>query len=246
MIILMKKRNLIYAGLLCCFFAGFTALMWAGHLRMPLPTFSGEEFGEEKQVLIDPGHGGEDGGAVSPDGVAESQINLEISLLVNDLLRFAGQKTQMVRTEDISVCDEGLSTIRERKASDLRNRVTMANEAESNVLLSIHQNSLPSSPVTHGAQVFWNQQQGAEELACIVQDSLNAAINQGNEKHPKAISDSIYLMKHAQVPGALVECGFLSNEEETLLLQDAAYQMKLAASITAGYLRWAAGEELPT
>ena len=112
------------------------------------------------------------------------------------------------------------------------------------MLLSIHQNSLPTSPVTHGAQVFWNQQEGGEELARVVQDSLNIAINPGNEKHPKQIPGTIYLMKHVTAPAILVECGFLSNTEETSMLQNASYQMKLAAAITTGYLRCLAGEEI--
>ena len=194
-------------------------------------------------VVVAPGHGGEDGGAVSAGGVLESHINLAVAARVNDLLRFSGQRTVMTRTEDVSIHTKG-DTIRARKASDIRNRVALVNNMESAVLLSIHQNSLPTSPVTHGAQVFWNQQEGGEELARVVQDSLNIAINPGNEKHPKQIPGTIYLMKHVTAPAILVECGFLSNTEETSMLQNASYQMKLAAAITTGYLRCLAGEEI--
>ena len=195
-------------------------------------------------VIVDPGHGGEDGGAVSANGVLESQLNLAVAAQVNDLLRFSGQRTIMTRADDQSIHTEG-ETIRARKASDIRNRVALVNGTEQAVLLSIHQNSLPSSPVTHGAQVFWNQQEGADLLAQIVQDSLNHTINPGNENHPKQIPGTIYLMKHVTAPAILVECGFLSNAEETAKLQDPSYQMKLAAAITTGYLRWLAGEEIP-
>ena len=193
-------------------------------------------------VVLDPGHGGEDGGAVSPDGVEESRINLAVALRVNDLLRFAGRPTVMTREEDVSISTGG-DTVRARKASDIRRRVEIVNETENAVLLSIHQNSLPSSVVTHGAQVFWNGEEGAEALARVVQDSLNGAINVNNEKQPKRIPDTIYLMRHITAPGILVECGFLSNPEETVRLQDPSYQTKLAAAITAGYLRRPAGEE---
>lgn len=186
--------------------------------------------------MIDPGHGGEDGGAVSPSGVAEGQINLAVALRVDDLLRFAGQRTRLTRSEDVTICDQGLDTMRQRKVSDLKNRVKAVEKTENAVLLSIHQNSLPSSPVTHGAQVFWNRREGAEKLAASIQDALNAAVNAGNEKHPRQIPDSIYLMKNISVPGVLVECGFLSNGPETERLQDPAYQLRLAAAITAGYL----------
>lgn len=196
-------------------------------------------------VIIDAGHGGEDGGAVSADGaVSESHLNLSVALRVNDLLRFSGQHTVMVRTEDVSIHTGG-DTIRARKASDIRNRVALVNETANAVLLSIHQNSLPSSPITHGAQVFWNQQDGAESLANVVQDSLNTVINPENPKQPRRIPDTIYLMKHAAAPAILVECGFLSNKEDTERLQDPAHQIKLAAAITTGCLRCLAGEEVP-
>lgn len=196
-------------------------------------------------VVIDPGHGGEDGGAVSPDGVAESHINLAVSQRLNDLLRFMGQRTAMTRTEDVTISDPGLGTIRERKVSDIHNRVKLTNETENAVLISVHQNSLPSSVVTHGAQVFWNRQEGAEVLANVVQDTLNTTINAGNEKHPKKIPATIYLMNHVTVPAILVECGFLSNAEETRLLQEPSYQRRLAVTVAAGYLRSLTEGEVP-
>lgn len=216
--------------------------MMIGHMESEVPVFA---FSNDVPVtvIVDPGHGGEDSGAVSASGVLESQLNLAVAVQVNDLLRFVGQRTIMTRTEDISIHTEG-DTIRTRKASDIRNRVALVNSTEQAVLLSVHQNSLPASPITHGAQVFWNQQEGAEELARVVQDSLNGSINAGNTKHPKQIPGTIYLMKHVTAPAILVECGFLSNSEETVKLQDRSYQMKLATAITAGYLRCLAGEEV--
>ena len=237
MVILLRKRDLIFSCLFCCFFLGLAAVLWRGsaipafHVREEVPII----------VVIDPGHGGEDGGAVSPGGVAESHINLAVSLRISDLLRFAGQRTQLTRSEDVTICDKGLDTIRQRKTSDLKNRVKLVEETENAVLMSIHQNSLPSSPVTHGAQVFWNRQEGAKELAASIQETLNATVNAGNSKQPRQIPDSIYLMKSISAPGVLVECGFLSNGPETERLQDPAYQLRLAAAITAGYLN--AGEQ---
>ena len=242
MIVLIHKRFIVGIGLFFCFFAGFAAILWAGHPFENTTVFSVRE-DIPVTVVLDPGHGGEDGGAVSSDGVMESQINLSISRQVNDLLRFAGQRTVMTRNEDISIHTEG-DTIRARKASDIRNRVALVNSTENAVLLSIHQNSLPSSTVTHGAQVFWNTEEGSEELARVVQNSLNTAINVGNEKNPKQIPATIYLMKHVTAPAILVECGFLSNLEETIKLQKPSYQLKLAAAITTGYLRCLAGEEV--
>jgi N-acetylmuramoyl-L-alanine amidase len=231
-VILLRKRDLVLSCLFCCFFLGLAVVLWQGsavpvfHVRNDVPV----------TVVIDPGHGGEDGGAVSPGGVAEGQINLAVSLRVSDLLRFAGERTRLTRSEDVTICDEGLDTMRQRKSSDLKNRVKLVEATENAVLLSIHQNSLPSSPVTHGAQVFWNRREGAEVLAESIQNALNANVNAGNEKRPRQIPDSIYLMKNITAPGVLVECGFLSNPPETERLQDPAYQLRLAAAITAGYL----------
>ena len=210
-----------------------------------LPVFSASEAREPLTVALDPGHGGEDGGAVSPEGVEESGINLSIALRVRDLLRLTGRRVIMTRTEDVSIGDNRLDSVRARKSSDLRKRVEIVNNTENAVLLSVHQNSLPSSPVTHGAQAFWNAREGGETLAKLIQSSLNAWINAGNEKRAYPMRSGVYLMEHAQAPGTLVECGFLSNAWETMKLTEAAYQKELAAAIAAGYLRYASGEEMP-
>ena len=244
MILWIRKAELRKA-LLCC--GGFLCAAFAFHaLTTGLPVISAFSTAEKPHVtvVIDPGHGGEDGGAVSPGGVQESHINLALSKRLRDLLCFAGIPTVMTREEDVTICDEGLGTIRARKASDIRNRVAIVNGTENAVLLSIHQNSLPSSTVTHGAQVFWNQQEGAEALAEAIQTSLNGSINVGNEKHTKQIPPTVYLMNHVTVPAVLVECGFLTNQEETRRLQDETYQRALAVSIAAGYLRGTSEGEL--
>ena len=124
-------------------------------------------------LIIDPGHGGEDGGAVANDGTVESGINLSVALMVEDLARLAGWDTVMTRREDISIHDEGSETIREKKNSDLRNRVALCNSVEGGILISIHQNSLPSVPSVHGAQVFYNGVGDSEFLAQAIQDELN-------------------------------------------------------------------------
>lgn len=245
MILLIRKRTLTHLGICaCCLLGCLSLLQFRTALFRVIPTFSA---GKETPaiVVIDPGHGGEDGGAVSVDGrVSESQLNLEIALRVNDLLRFTGQPTVMTRAEDVSIHTEG-ETIRARKASDIRNRVALVNKTDPAVLLSVHQNSLPSSPVTHGAQAFWNKQNRAEAMAQTIQDTLNNVINLTNPKNPRQIPDSIYLMKHAAAPAVLIECGFLSNREEAERLQDPSYQTKLATAITTGYLRCLSGEDVP-
>lgn len=186
-------------------------------------------------VIVDAGHGGEDGGAVAGDGTVESGLNLEIAQRLHDLLIFMGQQAYMTRTSDRSIHSEEAETLHQKKVSDLKNRVAIVNGTVGAVLVSIHQNSLPSSATTHGAQAFWNTVEGSRFLAESVQETLNCAVNAGNIKHSKKISSEIYLMKNVTVPAIIVECGFLSNPEETVQLRDSSYQRILAVSIAAGF-----------
>ena len=241
MILVFRKRTLLSAWALVCI-GCFAAILLTGSHRQAVPTSGTGKGSAQRVVVIDPGHGGQDGGAVAADSTAESEINLAVSLRLEGILRFAGVPTEMTRREDVMVCDPGLSTMRQRKVSDIHNRVELVNGIPGAVLLSIHQNSLPSSPVTYGAQAFRNREPEAEALAQTMQDTLNTVVNTHRAKEPKQIAESIYLMNHVTVPAVLVECGFLSNEEETARLRQGAYQTKLAAAIAAGYLQWAAGE----
>lgn len=186
-------------------------------------------------VVVDAGHGGEDGGAVAGDGTVESGLNLEIAVRLNALLRLMGQNTVMTRTEDVSIYSDGAQTLHQKKVSDLENRAALVNGLADAVLISIHQNSLPSSPKTRGAQVFYNGVGYAPELAAAAQERLNQAVNGEKEKTAKRISDSIYLTRHAQAPAVIVECGFLSNDGDTARLKEPEYQLHLAAAIAAGY-----------
>ena len=234
MVILIRKRHVAYLVLLCCFVAGLSAVLWHGNAAFTA-AFAPEE-GTPFTVVVDAGHGGEDGGAVAGDGTVESGLNLSIARRVRDLLTFAGVSTAVTREGEDAIYDPGSASLREKKVSDLHNRVDLVNAIPGAVLVSIHQNSLPSSPSTHGAQVFWNRQEGAEALAESVQTALNGTINAGNEKKAAQVPSSVYLMKEITVPGVLVECGFLSNAAETEQLKDPAYQTKLAAAIAAGVL----------
>lgn len=179
-------------------------------------------------VMIDAGHGGEDGGAISVSGIRESTLNLEISLRLNDFLNFLGIRTRMVRTTDISVYTEG-STIAQKKVSDIRNRVNMVESTPNVLLVSIHQNHF-SEAKYRGAQVFYAVTDDSEALAKMLQSSIASQVDPNNHRECKKAQD-IYLMNHISCPAVLVECGFLSNYEEEQLLRDPNYQKKLAAAI---------------
>lgn len=178
----------------------------------------------EHIVIIDPGHGGEDGGATSISGKLESAYNLEISLGLRDLLHLLGFETKMIRTRDESVYTEG-RTLAEKKVSDLKNRVRMVNENKNALLVSIHQNTFSESRY-QGAQVFYGPKGESRALAEHLQTAFCGTINPGSNRKIKK-ADGIYLMQHIECTGVLIECGFLSSPQEDALLRTKDYQQKL-------------------
>lgn len=185
---------------------------------------------DRSKIVIDAGHGGVDGGATSCTGVLESKINLEIALKLNDLFRFLGYETMMIRTTDISVYTEGES-IAAKKVSDLKQRVRLVNETPNALLISIHQNYFSQNQYK-GAQVFYTNSNGSIELAKELQSQIVCTINKGSNRHAKSAS-GIYLMEHITAPGILIECGFLSNPEEEALLRNSKYQNYLCCVVAS-------------
>ena len=231
MIVILRRRYLAAA-------AAVLLLAGAAVLRPGRPAAVNAAGAGCRTIVLDAGHGGEDGGAVSPDGVVESDLNLAITRRLRDVLLFLGRDTVLTRTGEDAIYSPEAVTLREKKVSDLKNRVALINALPHAVLLSIHQNSMPQHPAVHGAQVFSNPQEPAAGLAQSIQQALNLTVNTGNEKTAKAIGDSVYLMKHITCPGVLVECGFLSNSHEAQLLRQPEQQKRLVAAIVAGYLNF--------
>ena len=196
-------------------------------------------------IVIDAGHGGEDGGAVSPDGVRESALNLEIAMRLNDMLHLIGCETQMIRTADVSIHSSDAGSISEKKISDLKNRVQIVNAAGDALLVSIHQNMFEDARYD-GAQVFYAPTAGSRELAEALQAQLALSLDPDNHRAVKP-AETVYLMKNISCTGILVECGFLSNAAECAKLCTAAYQKQLsivlAGSVT-DYIRKADTNEI--
>lgn len=184
----------------------------------------------DTKIVIDPGHGGEDGGATSCTGALESNINLEIALRLKDLLNFLGFETIMVRTDDTAVHTHG-ETIAQRKVSDLKNRVLLVNHTENALLLSIHQNYFPENRYS-GAQVFYANTDGSRKLAEMIQSSFRKTVNPNSKRSAKKAED-VYLLENISCDGVLVECGFLSNFREEELLRNMDYQKKVCMIIAA-------------
>ena len=206
----------------CCAGVLLAVILWGSRV---LPTAGSVE---RVQLVIDPGHGGEDGGAVSCTGVPESRINLEISLRLRDLFRLLGYDPTLLRQENVSIYTTG-KTLSEKKVSDLKERVRLVNATENGLLLSIHQNYFPQSQYS-GAQVFCNA--AGKELAGALQASLIGTLDPNSHRSVKS-GKGIYLLEKANCPAVLIECGFLSNEAEEAKLRSPDYQKKLCCCIAA-------------
>ncbi len=199
-------------------------LMWR---TVPLPLAG-------KTIVIDPGHGGFDGGAVGKDKTSESEIALQVSKYTRDYLQQAGAVVYLTREEDIDLAGENFEG--RRKSADIRNRLKFIHEKEPDFFLTIHLNALPSKRWS-GAQTFYYPSFPENKyLATMIQEEIIR--NLENTTRVPLQMNHIYLLKHAEVPGALVEIGFLSNDAELELLKDKKYQEQMSASIYKGIIRY--------
>ncbi len=211
---------------------GFLLYMIAPAAR---PATADVAFSNKLTVVIDAGHGGEDGGAVAPSGMKESAINLAVAERLDLILAFYGVPTVMTRTAEQLDYSAGADTIREKKREDQRRRLALIKATDNAVLISIHQNNFPDGR-PFGAQVLYAPTPASKELAESMQALLIGALNTENYRVADQIPNSIMLLNNIDCPGILIECGFLSNAAEEKLLQTDAYRLKIATVIAAGYL----------
>ena len=221
----MNKRIPLYLYLFIIFLLFFVVL---GGNKMITVISESAPISNRTCYIIDAGHGGVDGGATSCTGVLESALNLEIALRLDDLMHLMGMETKMIRTTDCSVHTKD-GSIAEKKISDLKERVRIANSTENAIVISIHQNYFIKSQYS-GAQVFYNDQSVSKEIATILQNNLNAVTN---SKRNIKKADGVYFMDNVQCPGILLECGFLSNPQEESRLRDANHQKLLCSVIVS-------------
>lgn len=194
-------------------------------------------------IVLDPGHGGMDGGAVSATGVCEKDINLAIALKIKQLAEADGWKVIMTREEDKSLASREGRTIRSQKTQDLLERKKIIARSEPIMVVSIHLNSFKQDTTVRGAQSFYSTG-GTQDitvkgksLAESIQAEMVKGINDGTNRTALGKKD-VLILKNPVAPTVIVECGFLSNREEEVLLQDKAYQEKLASHIYNGMLKY--------
>ena len=190
---------------------------------------SGEAAGGENYlIIIDPGHGGLDAGKVGVNGKEEKEINLNISLKIQKLLKKQGVKVKMTRTED--------ERLAENQVEDLKARTALVNKEKPDLVVSIHQNSYHEESVS-GAQVFYyTDSEQSKRAAELIQEELQE-IDPQNTKQAKG-NNTYYILKKTEVPVVIAECGFLSNYEEADKLADGEYQQELAEAVVKGILRY--------
>ena len=192
----------------------------------------------DKVIVIDSGHGGEDGGATSENGISESNINLAIALKLQKLLEQSGATVILTRSTDEAIYDtDSNGSIREKKISDLKNRVKIGNESSADVFVSIHLNKIPQEQY-YGWQTFYrDNDEQSKKLAESIQNNLNESIQKENHRLARTIKD-IYIVDKVEIPITIVECGFLSNAQELKDLQNEEYQERLAWGIYNGIMDW--------
>lgn len=229
----MKLKRFLPAGAIALCMILFVALMVRSTGKITRAT-SAEPEEQKPKLIIDAGHGGEDGGAVVGD-ILEKDINLLVSNDTAALLTICGFDVSMTRSTDSALTNDG-KDVRQRKYNDMKMRLDAINASPDNVIISIHQNKF-SNASSHGAQVFYspNHPESAGLAECM-RRSVVSLLQPDNNRECKKAGKEIYLLYNAKNPAVIVECGFLSNRSERELLLDEGYQKQLALAVTTGFL----------
>ncbi|MBE6530837.1 MAG: N-acetylmuramoyl-L-alanine amidase [Ruminococcaceae bacterium] len=194
----------------------------------------GDSAEKKPTIIIDAGHGGEDGGAVGKNGVYEKELNLLISEDLCDMLRAAGFEVVMTRESDVLLYDRNVDYKGRKKMLDLAARAKIAENTENCIFISIHMNSFPQEQY-RGLQVYYSKNNDSSSLlAENIQGSVSSYLQKDNTRKIKSASKNIYLLDRISSPAVLVECGFLSNPEECALLCEKEYRQKLTFSLFYG------------
>lgn len=231
MIVLSRKRILLVISMV--FVSVFVFILHTSTTQETVQTVALPV--SNKVIVLDAGHGVPDEGAQSSTGTTEAETNLKIALKVQNLLEQSGATVILTRSDENAIYDIDSKTLKQKKVSDIHNRVKIGNESSADIFVSIHLNKIPQEQYW-GWQCFFKE--GDEQsinLAKSLQDNLNEAIQKENKRVAMKL-DTVYIMKHVEIPISIVECGFLSNREEEKQLLDDTYQDKLAWGIYNGII----------
>lgn len=231
MIILSKKRIMIITSIIMVALFAFaiqTNIKTDVVQTVALPV-------SNKVIVLDAGHGKPDEGAQSSTGTTEAETNLKIALKVQSLLEQSGATVILTRSDEEAIYDIDSKTLKQKKISDIHNRVKIGNESSADIFVSIHLNKIPQDQYW-GWQCFYKDgNEQSVKLAKSLQENLNESIQKENKRVAMKL-ENVYIMKHVEIPISIVECGFLSNKEEEKLLLEDNYQNKLAWGIYNGII----------
>ena len=234
-----KFIAIAFVCVLIIFIIGFT---FTNYLKKensstPLPVF---EKTDKIRFVLDAGHGGEDAGAVAPDGTLEKDLNLELAKLLNVILELNGNKTCLTRKEDSLLYDyyDDLNDYTgQKKIYDLKNRLRIAEE-ENSIYVGIHMNKFSSEKYS-GLQVYYSpNNELSQAIATDIKNTVKANLQPQNTRDIKRADNSIYILNRAKIPSVLIECGFLSNEKELSLLKSDDYKKALAINLFASLVKY--------
>lgn len=241
-IIKSEKSSWSFYVICICGILMFSSLVFAAYAKISEQIAGSKEsaVSSSRKIVLDPGHGGEDGGAVGDGGIVEKDVNLSIALKLRDYLEATGYEVVMTRDKDTAIYDDDAETLREKKRSDLHNRrdIIAENEGENTIFVSVHQNKFPDSKY-YGTQIFYSKNDVKSlDLANSVRESVVGLLQPGNTRETKEANKKIYLLNNAQIPAIVVECGFISNPDESKKLADKNYQSEVAFSIYCGIINY--------
>lgn len=230
----LKKRIIICLCLICISFVSYGIINKQVAKESELSIQVNALPITNKIIIIDAGHGLPDEGAVGFNGTTEQAINLAIGLKLQKLIEQSGGNVILTRSDENSIYSLDSKSIREKKISDTKNRVEIGNNSNADIFVSIHLNKYPQSEIYRGWQTFYQANSDESlQLATLIQENMNKNIDYENNRQPMKITD-VYIMEHVKIPTVIVECGFLSNPDESSLLQDESYQSKIAWGIFIG------------
>lgn len=190
-----NKKRIIFLTLAIFLPIGMFVLQTAGNINTNKTVETMATPVSSKTIIIDAGHGGEDGGAVSNNGISEAKINLKIALKLQQLLEQSGSNVVLTRSDNNAIYDIDKKTLREKKNSDIRNRVKIGNNSSAYIFVSIHLNKIPENQY-YGWQTFFKDgNEDGKRLANCIQNNLNETIQKENKRTPLKINN-VYIIKH--------------------------------------------------
>lgn len=229
------KNRLSFTIIFVILLSTFTFFIFSAFNKVSKNTKNTDPHGSYT-IIVDAGHGGEDGGAIGIDNILEKDINLDIALFLNDYLKITGIKTRLIRESDVSIYSENAKSLREKKNSDLKNRLEIFNSNDKNIVVSIHQNKFEQSKY-YGTQIFFSKNNPESRiLAENIKNSVVSLLQPDNKREIKPADKNIYLLYNSKVPSIIVECGFISNPHEAELLTTENYKKDIAFAIYCGIL----------